>query len=234
MRSWGFIRAALGVCVAALLAGCGGSQQIGAAGAIPARATAVHTERAGSWILPEAKNEALLYVTNYSYVSVYTYPQGKLVGILNGFRSSVGECVDTNGDVVVTNSARSGKIPKYAHGGRNPIAELQTERVGPVGCAFDPTTGDLAVTGFGEPPTINVFRGAKGKPILYKDKGFVETQFCTFDNKGNLFVGGLKDFSGTPELAELPKGGSKFVEIALNAKIDGGAGIELDGRHLAS
>jgi len=184
-------------------------------------------------MLPEAKSEDLLYVTNYSYASVYSYPQGKLVGILNGFRSSVGECVDNKGDVVITNSARSGRIPEYAHGGTKPIAELQTEHVGPVGCAFDPTTGDLAVSGFGNPPTVDIFKDAQGKPILYKDKDVVETQFCGYDANGNLFVGGIRNFSGTPGLDELPKGSSKFVEMALNANIDGGAGIQWDGKDLA-
>jgi hypothetical protein len=32
---------------------------------------------------------------------------------------------------------------------------------------------------------------------------------------------------------ELPKGSSKFLEIGLNAAIDGGAGIQWDGKHLA-
>src|ERR1700677_4622126 len=107
----------------AMLAGCGGSQPpIGAPGAAPQTAAiASHVERGKSWMLPEAKSEDLLYVTNYSYISVYSYPQDKLVGILNGFRSSVGECVDSKGDVVITNSAKSGRIPEYAHGGTKPI-----------------------------------------------------------------------------------------------------------------
>jgi hypothetical protein len=232
MKSLDFSRYVLGCYMtAAMLAGCGGSQP---PNTIPAAQGIERDSATGSWMLPEAKSEDLLYVTNYSYISVYSYPQDKLVGILNGFRSSVGECVDSKGDIVITNSAKSGRIPEYAHGGTKPIAELTTKHVGPVGCAFDPTTGDLAVSGFGEPPTIDIFKGAQGKPILYKDKDVVETQFCGYDNNGDLFVGGIKNFSsGAPELDELPRGGSKFVEIGLNAAIDGGAGIQWDGEYLA-
>jgi hypothetical protein len=218
----------------ALLAGCGSAQVPIPRTGISASQDIERDAATGSWMLPEAKSENLLYVTNYSYISVYSYPQDKLVGILNGFRSSVGECVDKKGDIVITNSAKSGKIPEYAHGGTKPIAELTTEHVGPVGCAFDAITGDLAVTGFGEPPTVDIFKSAQGKPILYKDKNVVETQFCGYDSNGNLFVGGIRNFSsGAPELDELPKGGNKFVEIRLNAAIDGGAGIQWDGKYLA-
>src|SRR5580693_2694276 len=105
VKSLDFRRYALSSCVAAaMLVGCGGSQPpIGAPGAMPqTSASATRADRGKSWMLPEAKSEDLLYVTNYSYISVYSYPQDKLVGILNGFRSSVGECVDSKGDIVIT------------------------------------------------------------------------------------------------------------------------------------
>jgi hypothetical protein len=58
-------RFALTISAAALFAGCGGSQPpIGALGAMPqSRAIATHADRGGSWMLPEAKSEDLLYVT---------------------------------------------------------------------------------------------------------------------------------------------------------------------------
>ncbi len=37
---------------------------------------ATRADRGKSWMLPEAKSEDLLYVTNYSYASVYSYPKG--------------------------------------------------------------------------------------------------------------------------------------------------------------
>ena len=56
--------AALGVAIA-LLAACGGSQPpIGSLGAVPeTSASRIHVERDGSWMLPEAKGDDLLYVS---------------------------------------------------------------------------------------------------------------------------------------------------------------------------
>ena len=68
MRSLDFSRYVLGSCaVAAMLAGCGGSQPpIGATGAMPqTSAVATHADRGKSWMLPEATSQDLLYVTNY-------------------------------------------------------------------------------------------------------------------------------------------------------------------------
>jgi hypothetical protein len=45
-------------------------------------------------MLPEATSQDLLYVTNYYYTSVYSYPTLKLVGVLKDFKSTVGDCVD--------------------------------------------------------------------------------------------------------------------------------------------
>ncbi|MGA9017366.1 MAG: hypothetical protein WB438_00305 [Candidatus Cybelea sp.] len=66
MRSLDFMLYALSSCVAAaMLAGCGGSQPpIGAPGAMPQTSViATHAGRGTSWILPEAKNEDLIYAT---------------------------------------------------------------------------------------------------------------------------------------------------------------------------
>jgi hypothetical protein len=59
---------------------------------------ALQTTLGPSWMLPEAKNEELLYVANlYSnIVRVYSYPAGELVGSLQGnqFFSPDGVCID--------------------------------------------------------------------------------------------------------------------------------------------
>ena len=180
MRISDFSRYAIGFFVtAAMLAGCGGSQPpIGAPGAMPqSRAIATHADRSGSWMLPEAQTQDLLYVTDYTYVKVFTYPQLKQAGTLTGFGSDVGECVDSKGDVFVTNQLPT-RMYEYAHGGTKRIATLKTH-VGPVGCAIDPVTGDLAVAGFsGVPPGpgVDIFKGAKGKPSFYKAPQFYDTQ----------------------------------------------------------
>jgi hypothetical protein len=185
-------------------------------------------------VLPEASSEDLLYVTNYSYVSIYSYPKLKLVGTLKGFYSAVGECVDSAGNVFVTNS-NPDAVFEYAHGGVKRIATLLTKKVGPVGCSVDATSGNLAVTGSGAPydNRINIFKSARGQPYLYKDPTFFEMQFCGYDSNGNLFVDGTTDTYGKAALAELPSGKSTLVSIRLNVKIDGSGGIQWDGQFLA-
>ena len=158
----------VGLCAAlAVFAGCGGSQPpITAPGAMAqSRAVAQHAGGAGhnaSWMLPEAKNEDLLYVTNYSVVTVYTYPQGKLVGTLRGFNSASGACVDAAGDVFVANF-KPFAVYEYAHGGTKRIATYKG--VGAYSCALDPVSGDLAVTGASQ--TVFIFQeGRKSRESL--------------------------------------------------------------------
>ncbi len=193
------------------------------------------TDTVWSWMMPEAKTKDLLYVTNYSYVSVYTYPQGKLVGKLKGFISTVGACNDQKGHVYITNHAyRHGtvRIAEYDHGGVQPIAYLEKTHVGPVGCSVDPTTGNLAVSGFGGARGVDVFVQARGKPTFYKDSSFLFTQFCGYDGSGDLFVDGPTPGGGA-NLAELPKGKAKLVDVKLDAPIDSSGGIQWDGHYVA-
>lgn len=227
---------------AALLAACGGSQPpIGAPGAIPqSRVIATHAARDVSWMLPEAKSEDLLYVTNYSYVSVYSYPALKLIGTLNGFKSTVGDCIDGSGNVFITNHVYGHgdtRIAEYAHGGSKPIAELANDdRIGPIGCSVDPTTGDLAVSGGGSSrgAGVNIFKRARGKATYVDIPSMVFDSFCAYDAKGDLFVDGEKNFHGRgPAFAELPHGSSKFSNIKLNATIDPSGGIQWDGQAIA-
>ncbi len=68
------------VVAATILTGCGGTG-LSAPGPVPQSASVRH-DRVGSWMLQEAQGEDLLYVTNYSDVLVFSYPQGKFVGEL--------------------------------------------------------------------------------------------------------------------------------------------------------
>jgi hypothetical protein len=78
-----------------------------------------------SWMEASAKSGQLLYISDYtaSNVTVYRYPAGALVGTLTGFDAPQGECVDSSGNVWITNSGTS-QLFEYAHGGTSPIATL--------------------------------------------------------------------------------------------------------------
>ena len=218
---------------AAMLAGCGGSQPlVGAPDAPPQASTgAAQVEHDGSWMLPEAKSQDLLYVTNYSHVLVFTYPQGKLVGDLKSFFSSVGECVDSKGDVFVTDDNPS-VIYEYAHGGTKRIASFPTRKAGARGCAISPTTGDLAISGFSS--YVEIYKRAQGQPVAIHDKDMWYGGFDTYDDKGNLFFLGLRSPKGRPRLSELPSGAGEFVTITPDAPVYDEGGIEWDNGYLTA
>jgi hypothetical protein len=185
---------------------------------------------------PDAKNQDLLYVANVYTVSVYSYPRGKLVGRLKGFSAASGECVDKEGDVFVTSEVGE-KIVEYAHGGTTPIETLPAAAEHPLGCALDPTTGNLAVTTFGNNSGGNVaiYSQGNGTPTTYTDPDILEYYLCGYDDNGNLFVDGLSPPNSGSHfvLAELPKGSGTFTNITLNQHIALPGGVQWDGRYLA-
>ena len=204
MMTFSFSRCALSIGAIALLAACGGSQPpVGSPGAMPqSRAIATQTERSGSWMLPEAKGDKLLYASDirHNVVVAYTYPEGKQVGKLSGFPASPGGlCTDSLGNVFVTTqgngqSFSSSYVYEYAHGGSAPISMLNDPGFAK-GCAIDPVTGDLAVTnnyaGTGDPNgNVAIYQSASGSPITYSDPNGGVLVWCTYDENGNLFANG--------------------------------------------
>jgi hypothetical protein len=227
-----------------LLAACGGSQPpIGAPDAMPqTSALATHADRGKSWMLPEAKSEDLLYVAaspdgpNGS-VYAYSYPQGRLLGTLTGIGVPRGECADSAGDVFIvayTNqSMSSSTIYEYAHGGTKPIAALSDPDVA-VGCAVDPTTGDLAASGDG----VAIFKNASGNPTMYYSSEYSFFLYCGYDDRSNLYLMGVSGQYGDQQvLVRLASGSSSFVRIALDVKLYISSNIspivQWDGKHMA-
>lgn len=179
-----------------------------------------------SWIAPDASSQDLLYVTDVHAVTVYSYPSGRLEGILKGFYSPIGECVDKSGDVWIVDLGH-GRVVEYAHGGMKPIA---TVKASGLGCAVDPTTGDLAVT---TGASLSVFKPGSGQPTTYTDSAITEFWYCGFNDKGDLFADGRYESGGLFELAELPKGGATLKNIKVNQLIGWPGGVQWDGKHLA-
>lgn len=118
MKSFDFGGYALGICTAvAMLTGCGGSQPpIGVPGAMPqSSAITSHADINGSWVLPEAATSDLLYIGGNaaSYLAMYTYPKGKLVGVIKNpdFAFLAGECIDAEGAYL----SRIYKLKRYSN-----------------------------------------------------------------------------------------------------------------------
>ncbi len=238
MRSLGLGRYVLSSCVAAaLLADCGGSQPpIGAPGAMPqSRPIATQAERGGSWMLPEAKSEDLLYVTTLAGVKIYSYPGGKHVGTLKAFAyDNFSICSDKEGDVFI---AYEDTVVEYKHAGKKPIKTLtqQGYRAGP--CASDPATGDLAVTwgvyhGTKVVGYLAVYQNASGTPTLYSKRGMVPDS-CSYDNKSNLFCNGETHHGDEFLFAELPTGGTVLKSVTLNHSFGYCCGVvQWDGKYV--
>jgi len=241
MRSLDFGCCAFGICAAAIsLVGCGASQSqppIGAPGAMPQTfAVATHADRSGSWMLPEAKGEDLLYVSSDSNdVVVLAYPTGNVVGTLSGFDAPEGLCSDRSGNIFVVDFGAQ-EIFEYSHGGQTPIQELDDSGNDPNGCAVDPSSGNLAVAGgyhfYGDAAgNIAIFKKAQGSPAVYQTNLF-EFSYCTYDNDSNLFAeGNVNGSEGI--IAELPRSANELSFISLDKTLNPGGAIQWDGRYLA-
>lgn len=175
-------------------------------------------------MLPEAAGEDLLYVTAYSNVLVFSYPAGKLVGTLKGFYSAAGECVDSSGNVFISNWRPRG-VYEYAHGGTKRIAFLKTTKVGPLACSISPTTGDLAICGASS--YVEFYRGAKGNAVLMQDARMQFGDLDTYDSKGNLFFLGIKvGKHQNQQLSELRAGATHFANIRVETKLYSEGGLQ--------
>jgi hypothetical protein len=165
MKDREFGRRALTFCVAAaLLAACGRSQPpVGASGAMPQTTkVAPHADHDSSWMAPDSTSQDLLYVAADEYVIVFTYPQGRLEGVLRHFYLADDGCVNAKGNVYIANLGY-GRVYEYAHGGTKRINDIDSP-VGAFGCSVDPTSGNLAISG-GD--GVAIYKHASGTPTVY-------------------------------------------------------------------
>ncbi len=184
----------------------------------------------GPWLSPDAASQDLLYVSTHSYVSIYSYPDGQLVGKLKGFYLASGQCVDGSNHVYVTDYGMN-RVFEYAHGSSKRLRTILIP--GANSCSIDPTTGNLAVSSLGN-GALYVFKDAKGKATKYKNSQFVYYFGCGYDANGNLFVDGLTRLgTGNFIFAQLPKGASQLEVVRLNQYIGYPGTIQWDGKHIA-
>jgi hypothetical protein len=233
MKGLGLSPYALTGCVAAaMLAGCGGSQPpIGAPGVMPqSRAATSPATRSGSWMLPEAKREDLLYISDVYGVHVFSYPKATHVGDLTGVASPQGLCTDRAGDVFVTDED-VGDVDEYAHGGTSPIKVLYDIYVdfNPIDCSVDPTTGNVAVAS-ADAPYVVIFPRAKQRPVIRSDPHAI-LFWCGYDDQGNLFVERVR-YHAKFYVGELPRGATAFKNLLLDPRISDPSGLKFDGQHM--
>lgn len=228
----------------AFLAGCGtGSQPaLGPARPLarllgPYEANTARSDRSRSWVAPNAASHELLYVSDMARnrVVVYSFPYGKVVGVLTGLHSPAGECVDNAQHVWITEPYES-RIVEYAHGGTKRIAKLVDTEQYPVDCSVDPITGNLAVanteSGYLGQGSIAIYAGASGAPKLHLYSKLYYPFFLGYDDSGNLFVDG-ETHDGAFVFGEVPEGSGTFEKIALHKAFELAGGVFWDGAHVA-
>ncbi len=229
MRRLSACSALAAIILATTMSGCAGADSAASLFGDTTGASKLATRgHAGSWMLPEARGENLLYVSdNWSVglVYVFAYPGGKHVGTLTGFSFPTGECIDKRGDVWVLNVSPE-EVIEFAHGGTTPIATLDNP-IGGFSCSIDPTSGDLAVSS--DNSEVAIYKNAAGTPTIYTYSGAADLFSCAYDGRGNLFI----DSPNAPHpFAELPKGGNTFIPIKYpnDAPL---LNMQWDGRYLA-
>lgn len=181
----------------------------------------------------------LLYISDQNSwdVQVYNYPsdgtQQSPAGTLTGFTDPQGECTDkTRHHVFVTNTGAA-EIWEFAYGSTRPAAQLIDPYAYPVGCAVDPTTGDLAVTNIfsfsSGPGSVSVYRppfkNLEAPAETYSDPELLYMYFASYTKTGDLFVDGhSRDFG----LVELKKGSSAFTTINTSNSVGSPGGVNYD------
>jgi hypothetical protein len=219
----------LSLSVAFALAGCSGSQPpIATPGAMPQSHADAWRPGTGSWALPEASGDDLVYVTSLGKsVLMYSYPEGQLVGSITGLTGIYGECADNSGNIFVISQTT---LYEYAHGGTTPIAEISIP-ASAVSCAIDATSGNVAIV---TDNALYVYPGQQGPPSEYLDDSFENMASATYDDSGNLFLSGTSDPSRGFLLAELPTGAGALKTITTPISNSfGTAAVQWDGQYLA-
>ena len=217
------------VLVSLALAACSGSASPPATSAaapdrlstsIARRPAPAHPDRRGSRISPElARTKSpVLFVSDSGTSDVYIYslPTLKVIGTVTGFSQPQGECSDTKGNVWVTDTIAQ-IIYELNHHGRleNELADTGGY---PAACAWDPTTGNVAV--------MNIFgTGSSNGAVLIYSKGSQIGQyhnpqqyfynFGGYDANGNLFFDG-RDDNGDFMLSELARGAKSPQTLSVS------------------
>ncbi len=210
--------------VGLLFAGCGGSSQSQVT--IPQNLSSIRTtnQHGKSWMKAGGSSGDLIYAPGgCDGTCVISYPALKLVGSLP--TNADGACSDAQGNVFLPYAST---VTEYAHGGTKPVATLSLPGGLGQGCAVDPKTGNLAVVFKGSGTDVAIFANEQGTPALYGTH--IESNFCGYDDKGNLFVDGMS--SNNYGLAELPKNSSKFTNYIVPPPAGMPGQLQWDGTYL--
>jgi hypothetical protein len=184
------------------------------------RTPKVHSDHHKSWVSPDVKRAPrLLFVSDDSYndVFIFTMPAMQLKGTLTGFSEPQGMCSDKQGNIWVTNTGTSQGL-KYSRTG-NLLATVSDPYGYPVGCAVNPSNGDLALTDifdFSGAGGVIVYPGGSGSPTRYTNSAQYEYFFAAYNDDGDLYVDGFSYPSFTFTISELPSGSGTMHTVPIS------------------
>jgi hypothetical protein len=122
-------------------------------------------------------------------VQMFDFPSGAYIGALSappeGWALPGGMCTDGKGNVYITNEAQL-TVDVYSHDGTF-LRALKADPAYPVACAFDRSTGDLAVSSVtdvqNETGGISIYTNATGSPTRYTDASAPRICFLAYMGK---------------------------------------------------
>jgi hypothetical protein len=173
-----------------------------------------------SWVSPDVKPlHRVLFESDFvrGTVSLYKMPELRIEGVITGFDGPQGECADASGNIWVA-VTRAAQIVKLSRAG-SILSTLSDPTGYPIGCAVNPSNGDLAVTNIFNPSLgpgdVLVYPGASGNPTSLSNSAQALYYFAGYDGNGNLMVNGF-DTSGNFILSECPAGSSGCSTVTLS------------------
>jgi hypothetical protein len=128
-------------------------------------------------------------------------------------------CVDKASDVFIADLQNS-RVVEHGHGDETPKATLSDPGYYPNDCSVDPRMGNLAVTnlnpttGSGE-GNVLIYVNASGTPRVLIDPRVYYYFYCSYDNKGDLYIDGSAASLGISRFDELPVGHGGFKTIGI-------------------
>lgn len=183
---------------------------------VPPRAE--HPDRRKSWVSRDVNGPprwAFISDAGTNDVDMFSLPDFKLKGTITGFDEPQGMCSD-QGNIWVANTGTE-QVMELSRDGKV-IATINDSYGYPVGCAHDPTTGDIAVTNifdFSGAGGILVYSCPSCAPKVLTIPGTYYFYFVGYDTKGDVFVDG-KDTSEQVVVGEVPAGVARGYIIKLS------------------
>ncbi len=184
----------------------------------------------------KTKGELLYVGVNYG-VNVFTYPRIKFVASLPSDESFPAVCSDPKTGHVFVSETQG--LDEYEHGGTTAIETLAVPPgyTALQGCSIDPISGDVAVVAYEgyKGGGLLIYHHGRGNPRTYSDPTVHAYYYCSYDNRGNVFVlaYGVGSPSVYPVFTELPKGAGSFRDLTLSGYLQYPKKVQWDGKHLA-